>query len=151
LSMMRRESTARPSQSISSSGEFHESRVAMVIIGALVLSVLGIVSGASATECQLTGNSITIDIVTCPNRETNIGPDCTRGRVRYGVLKDSVLEFADEITPRGIVYELGRTVDVTEHMNDDAIPGTYTKAIATASYSSGQLRLLKKRERYLKT
>jgi hypothetical protein len=121
---------------------------AVSILGPVI--ALLVPTGSEANQCPLNGKSITIDTVVCPNREANVGPDCTRSRIRYGILKSSILEFGDEVTPRGIVYELDKTVDVTEHMLGREIPGTYVKAHATASYSTSQLRLSKERNRYLR-
>src|ERR1700757_4496757 len=113
-----------------------------LFIISLMSSIFGYLVAAEAqtNQCPLSGKSVTIDVVICPNRESNIGPDCTRARIRYDILKNNVLEYGDEVSPSGIVFEVDKNVDITAHMRDEkAIPGTYTKAQATASYANNRL------------
>jgi hypothetical protein len=115
----------------------------------IILTFL-VAAEAQTSQCPLSGKTITIDVVVCPHRQTNIGPDCTRGRIRYDILKTNVLEYKDEVSPSGVVFELDKRVDATEHMRgDQTIRGTYIKAYATASYANNRLGLNTERNRYL--
>jgi hypothetical protein len=126
-----------------------EQRLCIMSIVSFFMAFLIVTAEAQTNQCRLVGKSITIDVVICPDRQSHIGPDCTRGRMRYDILTKNVLEYADEVTPRGIKFELDKTVDVSEHMRGDtAIPNTYIKAQATASYANHRLGLNTERNRY---
>jgi hypothetical protein len=109
-----------------------------------------------AQQCDLNGVTLVTDITECPDRSSSVGKDCVRSRTRYGIIGNKVLAHKDEVSDEGIVYEIGKRLDLmldpvqAKAMEGTVkMPGTYIKAEATASYSSGQLRLAWRRERYL--
>lgn len=119
------------------------------------LSHYGSSSKAFGNSCNLSGKSIVIDIVLCPERNLRINSTCVRSRQRFSVLGNKVLFYADEITPEGTIFYIGKRIEIS---NDEEqrrfvfgkdFPGVYQRAWVTASYSAGQLRLQIEHNRYL--
>lgn len=102
---------------------------------------------AIAGYCDIDKRTINIDFTTCSEGPLFPKLGCVRSRQRFVILGEKILRYEDEFNPRGVIFYLGKNIEVTNDpkMKDfllvTKLPNTYIKAWVNASYSAGELRL----------
>jgi hypothetical protein len=127
----------------------------------LFLSIFGLLS-VEATSCDLNGKTIIVDFAICPDkitggfRKDSMAHRCIRTRKRLTIIGSKVALHYSETTNEGELYTIGEKFEVSKddetykRIFSQPLPYLNRRAWLSASYSVGQLRLLKEAEGRLK-
>jgi hypothetical protein len=129
-------------------------------VAAILTALLFAPQVALAASCDLNDKTISVHYVQCPRGDAQQRPglagQCWETRQMWEVLGTKIAEYADAITPRGTIFTLNQSIEVTNDPEQTQFlfgrnfPQIYRRGWVTASYSAKELRMQTEVKSYLR-